>query len=509
MTLSELPELSTRDSIPVGLCDLPGQQTQRTYAIDLAHGGHVLIAGGPRSGRTTALRTVAGSLARTLATSDCHLHVLDCASGALSALRTLPHCGTVVTRDEPERGSRLLDRLMDEVVRRQQALRRAGFSSVTEQRDAYPSQERLPWIVLLVDGWDGFQTAYERVDADRPIKIMMRLLREGSAAGVRIVMTGDRSALLGRVSSLVAERLVLRMSDPLDYSLAGLTARAVPDAIPAGRGFLASGSVETQIALLAPDPAGPAQLAALSALAGADSVRVGQRSSAIRIEPLPSDVVLEQAAAGVASPTADENPLWALVGVGGDAALPLGVDLRRDGPALVIAGPPRSGRSSLLVALASWFTQRGVCVAVVAPQRSRLRDLARQPGVLAVSDGRDVDALRDVADSCPGSLVLLADDAEVLLDAPAEQVLLDMLKHAESGAPRALVVAGTTDRMASTYRGITVEARRSRCGLLLSPSSSLDGELLGVRVPKATDPRPGRGVLVVNGEVQPIQAIRG
>ena len=126
-----------------------------------------------------------------------------------------------------------------------------------------------------------------------------------------------------------------------------------------------------------------------------------------------------------------------------------------------------------------------------------------------MSDGRDVDAPRDATEACPGSLVLLADDAEMLLDSPAEHVLLEVLKHAESGAPRALVIAGATDRMASTYRGITVEARRSRCGLLLSPGSSVDGELLGVRVPKATDQRPGRGVLLMNGEVQAIQAIHG
>jgi DNA segregation ATPase FtsK/SpoIIIE, S-DNA-T family len=162
-----------------------------------------------------------------------------------------------------------------------------------------------------------------------------------------------------------------------------------------------------------------------------------------------------------------------------------------------------------LAAMASWFSQRNVSIAAVAPQRSRLRDLAGQPGVLAVSDGRDVDALRDATEACPGSLVLLADDAEMLLDSPAEHVLLEVLKHAESGAPWALVIAGATDRMASTYRGITVEARRSRCGLLLSPGSSVDGELLGVRVPKATDQRPGRGVLLMNGEVQAIQAIHG
>ena len=214
VTLDELPDLVVSDAIPVGVCDLPEQQTQHAFAIDLAHGGHVLVVGGPRSGRTTALRTIAGSLARSFVPSECHLYVIDCASGGLAPLGSLPHCGTVVTRDDTERGSRLLNRLMDEVLRRQEALQPAGFSSVAEQRDACSSDERLPWMVLLVDGWDGFQTAYDAVDAGRPVDTMLRLLREGSAAGLRIVLTGDRSALMGRISSLATQRLVLRMSDP-------------------------------------------------------------------------------------------------------------------------------------------------------------------------------------------------------------------------------------------------------------------------------------------------------
>ena len=206
------------------------------------------------------MRTIAGSLARSFVPSECHLYVIDCASGGLAPLGSLPHCGTVVTRDDTERGSRLLNRLMDEVLRRQEALQPAGFSSVAEQRDACSSDERLPWMVLLVDGWDGFQTAYDGVDAGRPVDTMLRLLREGSAAGLRIVLTGDRSALMGRISSLATQRLVLRMSDRL--CLGGPHSACNSGCHSAGPGISVSGSVETQIALLASDRAGPAQTAA-------------------------------------------------------------------------------------------------------------------------------------------------------------------------------------------------------------------------------------------------------
>jgi S-DNA-T family DNA segregation ATPase FtsK/SpoIIIE len=59
-----------------------------------------------------------------------------------------------------------------------------------------------------------------------------------------------------------------------------------------------------------------------------------------------------------------------------------------------------------------------------------------------------------------------------------------------------VVAAARSDELAATYRGIAVDVRRSRCGILLRPQP-VDGELLGVRLPRrpTSDP-PGRGVMV-------------
>ena len=59
-----------------------------------------IIAGAPRTGRSQALRTIAGSLARANSPADVHLYGLDCGNGALLALTALPHCGAVVRANE-------------------------------------------------------------------------------------------------------------------------------------------------------------------------------------------------------------------------------------------------------------------------------------------------------------------------------------------------------------------------------------------------------------------------
>jgi len=233
---ADLPQV--QGSLALGLLDLPREQAQRAYALDLATGGHLLVAGGPGSGRTTLLRTLAGAVAATSDVRDVHLYGFDGATGGLLALAALPHTGAVVSRDELDRGDRLLTRLAAEVARRQLVLGRAGFASLAEQRAAARPADRLPWLLVLIDGWDGLVSAYDSVDSGRPVQTLLGLLREGAAVGLRAVVTGDRTVLTGRLSSLISDRLVLRMADPMDYAMAGLAPRQIPESMVPGRGLI-------------------------------------------------------------------------------------------------------------------------------------------------------------------------------------------------------------------------------------------------------------------------------
>ncbi|MFD0655678.1 FtsK/SpoIIIE domain-containing protein [Thermocatellispora tengchongensis] len=258
-----------------GVTDEPWEQARGTLALDLVNGGHLLLAGSARSGRSTALRTLAGVIAAGTSPADVHVHAIDCGSGALLPLVALPHCGAVVTRDQLDRVERLLGRLRAEVGRRQQLLAAAGFASLAELRAAGRARAEAageslpPWLVLMLDRWEGFIAAFEGYDYGRLIEAVLQLLREGPAVGLRAVVTADRSGLLGQISTVFEDRLIMRLSDPADYGLAGLPLKDLPSSMPPGRALAIGehGVVESQIALLAEDPAGPAQVAALQELA--------------------------------------------------------------------------------------------------------------------------------------------------------------------------------------------------------------------------------------------------
>ena len=63
--------------MPYALADLPRQQVQRPVTWDLENGGHLAVAGAGRTGRTSFLRTLAGTLAARFSPADVHLYAFD------------------------------------------------------------------------------------------------------------------------------------------------------------------------------------------------------------------------------------------------------------------------------------------------------------------------------------------------------------------------------------------------------------------------------------------------
>ncbi|MCT7352113.1 FtsK/SpoIIIE domain-containing protein [Streptomyces sp. 15-116A] len=499
--------------IPYGLIDQPARQSRTPLCLDLVHGEHTMLLGGARSGRSTALRTLAGSLARATSPLDVHLYGIDCGSNALLPLMRLPHAGAVVTRDEPDRVRRLIERLLAEIARRQQLLAMEGASSAAEQRATAAPEDRLPWMVLLLDSWEGFASTFESYNYGQLLESAQRIFREGSAVGLKVVMTADRSGLSGHVSSAFADRLVLRFADPNDYSTAGLQPREVPKNMPSGRALRITdtGVDETQIGLLTADPAGQAQVRALREIAEETAARhsrlpAGRRP--MRVDALPSRITASEALALDPDFTAP-SPLWALIGVGGDELQPIGIDLEENGPGFVIAGPPKSGRSTLLVAATESLLRSGTPVVLVAPRRSPLRDLKGCKGVLGLlnADSREED-LEELVDQAPdGSYVVVVDDAELLYDTRLDEALEAVVRKGADGGI-GLLVAGATDSLSGQYRGFAVEARKSRNGLLLTPQSPSEGEMFGIRLPSNSGGgSAGSGLFVAGGSFMPIQAV--
>lgn len=512
ITLDELPETKGQHDIPpipYGLTDLPLRQARTPLALDFLHAGHVAVAGAARTGRSSLLRTLAGSAASLVSPADLHIYGIDCGTGALLPVADLPHCGGVVTRDQGDRIERLLTKLRNEIGRRQQLLAAQGFAGLAEQRAATSGAERLPWMLLLLDWWEGYVATFENLDYGRLIETLLQILREGSTVGLRAVFTTDRTALVGITGTIFGQRMIFRMTDRSDAALADISDRALPVHQPEGRVMFAAkpNPMEAQIALLDADPSGVAQVAALRRIGEQARQRYGRppaQQRPLRVDALPARITIAETYR-LDPDFVPPSPMWALAGAGGDQLAPQGIDVRDEGPGVVVAGPARSGRSTTLLTMARSLIAAQTPVLVITPRRSPLRALEGTPGVVAVLGADfDVDFLR--AELNPlDRYVVMVDDAEMLFDAPNSAVLERIILTGRD-ADHGLILAGTTGDLARCYSGFIPTALKSRCGVLVTVTTPDDGDLFGVRLPRnATPGAIGRGLIFRPGRAAPIQ----
>ncbi|MGC2997950.1 FtsK/SpoIIIE domain-containing protein [Streptomyces sp. G35A] len=498
---------------PYGVEDLPADQARRPVVVDFSTFGHLMIGGAPRSGRSQVLRTIAGSLARTHSVADVHLYGIDCGNGALNALTRLPHCGAVVGRNQTERVIRLVNRLKGELSRRQDLLSDKGFADIGEQRAAVAEDERLPHIVVLLDRWEGWVPTLGEIDHGALTDEMQTMMREGASVGIHLVLTGDRTLLVGRIATLTEDKYGLRLADRSDFSSLGIPARKVPEEIPPGRAFRNESGTETQFALLAEDTTGQGQAAALAAIGEAAAARdagVPRARRPFRVDSLPSRISFAEAWE-LRDPEASRSRLWGLAGIGGDEIVGFGPDLAEGIPAFVIAGPAKSGRSTVLMNFAQSFLAHGTRLVVAAPRQSPLRRLDGTEGVLKVFTGDDIDEdeFEELIDgaSADEPIAVLVDDGEILEDCDAESQLKKLVSRgAERGL--ALVIAGDEEDVCSGFSGWQVDAKKARRGILLSPQESSSGDLIGVRLSRSMaggQVTPGKGMLHLgDGELRTV-----
>ncbi|MEO6116202.1 MAG: FtsK/SpoIIIE domain-containing protein, partial [Pseudolysinimonas sp.] len=481
-----------------GVEDHPSQQQQSAALIDLDTFGHLFVVGAPRSGRSQTLRTIAGVAAARVRAGDLHLYGIDCGNGALLPLADFPHAGAIAQRHQVDRVQRLLTRLVAEVATRQAVLSAGGFADLSEQRAAVAAGSRLPHILLLIDLWEGFLSSLGAVEDGALVDQVQFLLREGASIGIHVILTGDRQLLSGRLSTLVDRKLLLKLTERSDYSLANLNPRKLPEDIPAGRAFRAENSVEMQIALLAADPSGAAQAAALREIAVRATSRDAQLAASrrpFRLDALPTTLTLADALAR----TGDEQrePGWALVGVGGDELRGRGVNLFDGTPTFLVAGPPKSGRSTVLATMARTLLDGGASIVVCAPRASPLRAFEGAQGVVAVLTGTDLSEA-ELIPLFEGATkrVLVVDDGELLKDVAAKDWLRDLVRSARDRGV-GIVLGGDISDVAGGFSGWQVEVRKNRSGVLLSPQSITEGDLVGAKLPRSslsTSVQPGRGL---------------
>ena len=483
--------------IPLGIADIPERQEQVPAFFEPDTDGHLLVYGTSGAGKSTTLRSIAIAAGSRPAEGGAWVYAIDCGTGALRSLEDMPHVGSVVVGDDVERIQRLL-RMFRSAVDERGALFSAAHASTLAEYREITGDRTLPRMFLVVDGLGTFRQEWEVVAARSAYyAIFLRLLTEGRPLGVHVVASVDRfGAVPTAVTANMPTRVVLRMSDEGAYAMLGIPKDVLHEGSAPGRAVI--NGWETHIVT-----AGGTSVAAEQIAAAADLARRFREEGCTEAPPigaLPADI-----GPGALPETVDGLPV---IGLSETALEPRGFEARGT---FMVAGPPRSGKTTALRAIIHGVERAGMPLELfhIGGRRNSLAMFRRWRGAAySVEQVRDLAAelAKKVAEERSGvRIVVVLENIADFADTDAERALRTLMQ-AINRSDHLLIADSDTTQLTGGF-GLVGELKAGRRGLALRPDTH-DGEALF----KMAFPRmnrhefpPGRAILVDNGQHEIVQ----
>ena len=453
-----------------GLADIPEDQVQVPAGWD-TNVSNMFLVGTPGSGTSTGLASMALTLCLNTPPDQFDMLVLDLGPGSLAPLKNLPHVSAYVGPGEgaKERQTRFLRHLMVEL----------------ERRRSNPTNVRK--LIILIDGYGTLRDEFMEYTGTDYLGAFHRVYSEGPALGMHFMMATSRlKGIPAVVSDVTQQRWLFHLSDSYDYTTYRIRGTDIPAAVP---GRCVDSDTIRQIQVAIPQ------------MSLDDAVQqVVQRWGTVDkpdvIGQLPS--LVHRSQLGVEPVIGGEN--WIIpVGIAEHNLKPIAFELY-EGESALIGGSPRSGKSTLLQAIADSVMKqrdRGETNAQVWVMCSRRSPLAHRDFDRKATTPQDINSLAAELEITEEPVLLLIDDAERIDD--ADQGIANLLK-AESPFVR-VIASGKPGELRTMYSHWTKAVRKSRTGVLLQPHIDYDGDMFSMTLPRRAPVTltTGRGYVVLGG----------
>jgi S-DNA-T family DNA segregation ATPase FtsK/SpoIIIE len=412
-----------------------GSDGRSSVMVDLvSQGPHAVVGGTTGSGKSELLLSWVTGLVCRYSAAEVTVLLVDFKGGAaFDPFTHLEQCVGLITDLDSREAARALGSLRAEIRRREQLLRGAGARDIAD----YRGQEALPRLVIVVDEFAVMLNEFPDLH-----DLFVDIAARGRSLGMHLILCTQRPVGVIR-DTLLANcdlRLSLRVNNAADSTaLIGVPDASGLDAEDRGRCFIAGNGKDARLFQVA--RAAPAQLSTAR--------RLGRSVRRPWLEPLPMlldlDVLREEARV---ESDASVGVVFGRFDRPSEQAQPLAHwRPQEDGPLLVL-GAGRSGRSSLLAAIASGLADVWWIPAERAEAWDRLSRLFD-----GLSAGRFPPGL-----DTGHPLVVIIDDLDSLLAAfePEYQVevvrwLTAMLRE---GARHGLVLLASAQRVAAPLSSV-------------------------------------------------------
>ena len=466
----ELRLLEAGDNAHVVLAvgDDPMQQRRVTRGWNLDD-GNLAVIGKAGSGVTTALRSAITALGAAQNDRPLWVFPIDHGTGGLDGVDSFAHVSDLIAGTSEARQARLLQFLS---------------TTLDERRAQQGNLGDLPLIVVAIDGCGPFGDANDVESGTANGELLARISRDGPMVGIYMIVGARSEQEIPRpMRRFFHQTIVLEQSNPRSYADLGISTKNLPTFVP-GRALFDATPMVAQI------------------IDWEWSARNGAVEVTTVTEPPSMDGLARDIGRSGLPAAKIDHDLTIPFGMSDNTRAAATLKLRT-GEHCLIAGPSRSGRTNTLRVIASQLRDADRSLVLVGITPSFGSPLLSEGVFDAGGSPEDLEKVLQTSGEEERRWVILVDDADGFdLESGA---LYEIAR--KNPANVTIIAAARSSSLRQSYGHWTRFVRASGTGILLQPDPSLDGELLGVRLPRGQrfDDIAGRGYLVRSGNTEIVQ----
>lgn len=173
----------------IGMADIPEEQLQCEYHVNLLKDGNIAFFAASGYGKTIFLETVILSLALKNSVDNLNFYLFDFGNNALIPFNALPHTADYILMDDKERMTKFMRIMTDEMKERKKLF----AEKMVQNFDVYNQSNEIPLkaIIVIIDNYDIVKELGMEVE-----EFFTKLGRDGAGLGIFMIVTASRAGAI-------------------------------------------------------------------------------------------------------------------------------------------------------------------------------------------------------------------------------------------------------------------------------------------------------------------------
>lgn len=169
----------------VGKMDIPEEQRQQEYILDMEKNGHMLYLASAGYGKSVLLTQCIIGMSMKNSVSMLNFYILDLGNSGLIPLKQLPHVADYMGFDDGEKIGKFQKMILSEIDERKRKLAKA----MVQNFSVYNETQEKPFkaIILVIDQYDVIKELGEAVES-----FVQKVSRDGVGLGIYLLVTTTR-----------------------------------------------------------------------------------------------------------------------------------------------------------------------------------------------------------------------------------------------------------------------------------------------------------------------------